>query len=211
MDDQAETVLLRLMRGSGLEGLSGMEPLRALDAKNNILLVRPLLRWARRAETEKYCHERGAAFRTDAMNNDESFARVRVRKQLLPLMQTFNERAVEALARTAQLLRDDAEALQAQAQELLKDASGDETSGIVSLRVNVLERASRSVRRRALRQWLAGARGDLRRLELVHLVAVEKLVFGERGGRIAELPGAGYVERRRGHLFFHAEKVEKGD
>jgi tRNA(Ile)-lysidine synthase len=217
MDDQAETVLLRLMRGSGAEGLGGMLPVRVLEVEKNILLVRPLVRWARRAETVKYCQARGVAFSVDAMNEDESFARVRVRKQLLPLMRTFNGRAVEALARTSELLRADAEALHAAAQELLEAASdeaasGDENiSGNISLRVNVLASANTSVRRRALRLWLARARGDLRRLELAHLAAVEKLVFGERGGRIAELPGAGYVLRKRDRLFFHAEKVEKGD
>ncbi len=211
MDDQAETVLLRLMRGSGAEGLSGMSPVRVLDGEKNILLVRPLLSWARRAGTVKYCQARGVAFSVDAMNEDESFARVRVRKQLLPLMQTFNRRAVEALARTSELLRADAEALHAAAHELLKAASDEDSCGVVSLRVNVLVSASDSVRRRALRQWLARVRGDLRRLELVHLRAVEKLIYGERGGRIAELPGGCCVERKRGHLLFHAEKVEKGE
>lgn len=210
MDDQAETLLLRLMRGSGAEGLGGMEPVRQLQEETNVLLARPLLRWARRAQTEKYCHERGAAFRVDALNEDESFARVRVRRQLLPLMQTFNGRAVEALARTAELLRADASALRAAARELLEAASDEEeTSGVASLHVNVLAGADQAVRRRALRLWLASARGDLRRLELAHLVAVERLVFGTRGGRVAELPGTGSVLRKRGRLFFHTEKVEK--
>jgi tRNA(Ile)-lysidine synthase len=211
MDDQAETLLLRLMRGSGAEGLGGMEPTRQLHEETSVLLARPLLRWARRALTEKYCHERGAAFRVDALNEDESFARVRVRRHLLPLMQTFNGRAVEALARTAELLRADASALRAAARELLEAASDveEETSGAASLHVNVLAGADQAVRRRALRLWLASARGDLRRLELAHLVAVEKLVFGTRGGRVAELPGAGSVLRKRGRLFFHTEKVEK--
>jgi tRNA(Ile)-lysidine synthase len=211
MDDQAETVLLRLMRGSGLDGLSGIEPVRALDKEKNVLLVRPLLGWARRAETEKYCHARGVTFRTDAMNDNEQFARVRVRKQLLPLMRDFNGRIVEALSRTGELLREDSAALQAAAAELLDAATEKATSGDVSLRVNVLASAPVAVRRRALRECVARVRGDLRRLESVHLLAIEKLLFGERGGRVAELPGGAWVERRRGKLFFHAEKVEKGE
>ncbi len=211
MDDQAETVLLRLMRGSGLDGLSGIEPVRALDKEKNVSLVRPLLRWARRAETEKYCHARGVTFRTDAMNADERFARVRVRRQLLPLMQTFNGRIVEALSRTAGLLKSDAKALQLAAAELLDAATEKATSGVPSLRVNVLASAPVAVRRRALREWIARVRGDLRRLESVHLLAIEKLVFGERGGRVAELPGRAWVERRRDRLFFHTEIVEKGE
>jgi tRNA(Ile)-lysidine synthase len=207
MDDQAETVLLRLMRGSGVDGLGGIEPVRVLDREKNILLVRPLLRWAGRAQTEDYCRARGMDFRVDEMNADETFARVRVRKQLLPLMQTFNGRIIETLSRTAGLLREDASALRLAADELLKAASDE---SIDTLNVKALASAESSVRRRALRQWLARMRGDTRRLELVHLMEVEKLVFGERGGRIAELPGGSRVERRRGQLYFHVEKEDSG-
>ncbi|HEX8294546.1 MAG TPA: tRNA lysidine(34) synthetase TilS, partial [Pyrinomonadaceae bacterium] len=105
LDDQAETVLLRLLRGSGAEGLGGMAAERPLEAGGEVYLRRPLLTWARRAETEGYCRERGVEPRADEMNRDERFARVRVRHRLLPLLETFNPRAAEALARTASLLR----------------------------------------------------------------------------------------------------------
>jgi tRNA(Ile)-lysidine synthase len=208
LDDQAETVLLRLLRGSGAEGLSGIEPVRALVAKGEIQLARPLVGWARRALTEKYCRERGVEFRVDAMNVDERFSRVRVRHQLLPLLESFNPRVVEALSRTAELLREDASALNAAAEELLSLASEEEKNALsekgasipASLSVDVLGCASVAVRRRALRLWLGRGRGDLRRLELVHLAGVEKLLKGERGGRVAELPGDCFVERRRGRI-----------
>lgn len=211
MDDQAETVLLRLMRGSGVEGLGGIKPVRALDDEKKILLVRPLLRWARRAETEGYCRMRGIEFRTDVMNDDTHFARVRVRKQLLPLMQTFNGRVIEALSRTSGLLQQDATALQSQAQKLLQEAAVESDNQPVALSINVLANAGASVRRRALRQWLTRVRGDVRRLELVHLAAVDRLVFGERGGRKAELPGGSYVERSRGQLVFHSGNFRPND
>jgi tRNA(Ile)-lysidine synthase len=209
MDDQAETVLLRLLRGSGAEGLGGMEPTRALAP--GILLARPMLGWARRAETEKYCRERGAEFRSDEMNEDEGFARVRVRRKLLPLMESFNPRAVLAIARAAELLREDASALRDAAGELLRAAGEEEGDGggaasvTGSLSVDVLRSAPAALRRRALRLWLTKGRGDLRRVEMVHLLGVEKLLAGERGGRRAELPGGGYVELRRGRLRFHVK------
>jgi tRNA(Ile)-lysidine synthase len=213
MDDQAETVLLRLLRGSGSEGLSGMDAVRALTASSDILLARPLLGWARRAETEKYCRERGVEFRTDEMNEDERFARVRVRRRLLPLMAEFNPRVVESLARMAELLRGDGAVLKMAAGELLeaarekeKAAGGTFASVAGSLSVNMLARAPHAVRRRALRLWIAEGRGSLRRLELVHLLGVEKLLAGERGGRIAELPGGSFVERRRGRLWLHVKR-----
>jgi tRNA(Ile)-lysidine synthase len=220
MDDQAETVLLRLLRGSGAEGLGGMKAVRALGARSEVRLARPLLRWARREETENFCKARGVEARRDAMNEDESFARVRVRRRLLPLMLTFNPRAVEALARAAELLREDAETLNAAARELLEAAGTRElgqrgsegesaseggVSGVAALDVKVLLSAPPALRRRALRLWLGRGRGDLRRLELAHLLGVEKLLEGERGGRVAELPGGSFVERRRGRLTFHAK------
>lgn len=206
MDDQAETVLLRLLRGSGAEGLGGIEPVRLLDAESDVLLARPLLSWARRAETVEYCRSRSVEFRADEMNEDEAFARVRVRKRLLPLLQGFNARVVEALARTAQLLREDARVLDGLAAILLKEARDGCAAGRDGLSVAVLANASVGLRRRALRRWLASERGDLRRLEMVHLVSVERLLSGERGGRTVELPGGGKVSRRKGCLFFHAKR-----
>ncbi|HEX8686311.1 MAG TPA: tRNA lysidine(34) synthetase TilS, partial [Pyrinomonadaceae bacterium] len=129
LDDQAETVLLRLLRGSGAEGLSGMAAERPLDARGEaggggeVFLRRPLLAWARRADTEGYCRERGVEPRADEMNEDERYARVRVRRRLLPLLETFNPRVREALARTAELLRADAAALDEAAARLLEEAA----------------------------------------------------------------------------------------
>ena len=233
LDDQAETMLLALLRGAGPGGLGGMSPARTLDGgEPPVSLVRPLLAWARRADTEDYCRARGVEWRADASNDDEQFARVRVRRKLMPLLETFNPRAAHALARTAGLLRADAAALDAAAARLLEAASdgraepsargaeqitpdarsvGGDTRSVgggarpvaAPLRVEVLAGAPPALRGRAIRLWLARGRGDLRRLESVHVAAVERLLSGERGGRVAELPGGATVERRRHWLFFH--------
>ena len=205
IDDQAETVLLRLLRGSGADGLAGMAPVRSLDSTSHVLLVRPLISWAKRTNTEGYCRRREVEFRRDAMNEDERFARVRVRKQLLPLLQSFNGQIVEGLARTAELLRDDINVLNDEAATLLRQASLSEPGNKAGtstplLDVEVLARAPAAIRRRALRRWIASGRGDLRGLERVHLLGVEKLLEGNRGGRVAELPGAASVRRQRGWL-----------
>lgn len=213
LDDQAETILLRLLRGSAAEGLSGILPVRFLTPNSDLQLVRPLLSWARRSETEEYCRLRQVDFRVDEMNDDQAFSRVRVRKQLLPLMKSFNPRIVDALNRTAALLNEDAAALSAAARQLLDSASQTSRqtneTGVPSLSVDVLFAAPAALRRRALREWIFAARGDLRRLEMVHLVAVERLLAGERGGRVAELPGGMKVTRRRGMLELSAKGLIK--
>ena len=211
MDDQAETVLLRLMRGSGGFGLGGMDAMRPLAKNSSVKLVRPLL-WARRIETEDYCRLRKTEFLSDEMNDDQAFARVRVRKQLLPLMQSFNNRVVEALSRTATQLREDGAVLFNDSGALLRravvsnDESGDESETTTpALDVKVLANAPPALRRRALREWLSEARGSARRLEMVHLLAVEKLLEGNAGGRVVELPRGGRVKRRQNRLEFEFE------
>ncbi|HEV7798699.1 MAG TPA: tRNA lysidine(34) synthetase TilS [Pyrinomonadaceae bacterium] len=233
LDDQAETILLRLLRGSAAEGLSGTPSIRTLQRGSKVKLIRPLLTWARRRDTEGYCRLRDVDFRFDEMNDDETFSRVRIRKQLLPLMKSFNNRVVEALSRTASLLHEDAVALAAEANRLLELAAQNPEkprSPIIregsvprqskalanarasawvathgetnspSLSVSVLLQSPAAVRRRALREWILQSRGNLNRVEMVHLVAVEKLLSGERGGRVAELPDGMMVTRRRGML-----------
>lgn len=203
MDDQAETVLLNLLRGSGTDGMSGMEPVRPLNVAGKKMLARPLLAWAHRRETEGFCRARGIDFRHDAMNEDEAFARVRVRRQLLPMLRSFNPRITEALGRTAELLRDDSRALDSAAQRLL-ELSTDNRAKRHQLRTDLIADVPPALRRRALRLWLVQRRGNLRRLELSHVRAVENLVTQNRGGRTIELPGGSTVSRKSGLLTFTA-------
>ncbi|HXL80081.1 MAG TPA: tRNA lysidine(34) synthetase TilS [Pyrinomonadaceae bacterium] len=202
LDDQAETVLLRLLRGSAAEGLCGTLSVRNIKDGSPVKVARPLVSWVRRSDTEDYCRVLGVEFRVDEMNDDETFSRVKVRKQLLPLMESFNNRIVEALSRTASLLGEDATVLSDQAGKLLKLALGDPTNKqpnnietrLPALNVKVLLQAPAALRRRALRQWLADGRGNLKRLEMSHLLAVEKLLTS-RGGKVVELPGSFRVMR----------------
>ena len=205
LDDQAETILLNLLRGSGAAGLSGIDVVRPIRAGSKILLARPLLSWARRANTEGYCGERSIDFRIDQMNADEKFARVRMRKRLLPMMKEFNPRLVESIARAAELLREDNVALEGAAARLLQLSVNERDKGKQTnrpLRADLLRLAPPALRRRALRQWIASCRGDLRRLEYTHIISIEKLIFNTRSGRVIELPGGGSIVRKAG-LFFY--------
>jgi tRNA(Ile)-lysidine synthase len=213
LNDQAETVLLRLLRGSGAEGLAGIEPVRRFAPGVDFHLARPLVTWARRRDTENYCQQKQTDFRVDTMNDDEQFARVRVRRQLVPLMETFNLKIVEALARTAELSRDDLAVLNQSAAALLQKAvwqgsANKSETNVPRLDVSVLANAPPALRRRALRQWICQARGDLRRFELVHIVGVEALLEGDRGGRVAELPGGARILRKRGWLELVKNKLD---
>lgn len=180
-DDQAETVLMALLRGSGAEGLRGIAPVRPLDDK--VSLVRPLLD-VTRAEVLEHGRQYGLEFRTDSSNFSANLTRNRVRHELLPLLRTFNPRAGEALVRTAELLTQDEDYLQQAAAALLIQGVQDE-----ALDIPTLLNAPVALRRRALRLWLRARLGSLRRIEAAHIAAIEKLLTQSQSGRGIKLPG----------------------
>jgi tRNA(Ile)-lysidine synthetase-like protein len=194
LDDQAETFLINLLRGGGRAGLSGMpavtENFVTGPAAGGFRLVRPLLNRTRRSDTEKYCADFGIAFRTDPMNSDPGFTRVRVRQQLIPLLATFNPKAVESIARAARLIA---------APPGPADPSFDSDPRIADLaRLEQPERFER------IRGWLALKRGHLRGIGLKQIEAVDSLALSRKSGREAELPGGARVIKRAGGLIFRA-------
>lgn len=199
VNDQAETFLLNLIRGSGMQGLAGMRPIRPMKStgpdRSEIVLVRPLLTWAHRRDTEAFCHYLAISYRYDTMNEDESFKRVRIRKVLIPLLEDFNPRIIDRLAETAGLLQQDhLESNQSQADKLALSA---------------LRKLTQTDLYRTLRAWIEANRGDLRQIELKHIRAIERLVQSEKSGKTAELPGGEAVVKMSGRLTFRKNKVEK--
>jgi tRNA(Ile)-lysidine synthase len=119
LDDQAETVLHRLIRGSGLRGLRGIAPFRELVP--GVRLVRPLLTVSRR-EVIEYLHAIGQAWREDETNRDPAFTRNRIRYELLPLLRTFNPGIADVLGRLACQAEETFAEIEAAATELLRAA-----------------------------------------------------------------------------------------
>jgi tRNA(Ile)-lysidine synthase len=206
MDDQAETFLLRLIRGSGPDGLGAMKSVRVLNEGKDAVLVRPLLGWARRGDTEGFCRLQKVKYRDDPMNRDEAFLRVRVRKQVLPLLQNINPRIVPNLAKMAAVLQEEADASNFAARGHLADAVGVNKD---TLSVKYLVSLPGAVRKRVLRLWLNDLRGDLRRLDMKHFAALERLLLSGTGGKEVELPGGERVSLSKGRLIFKKTKVEK--
>lgn len=185
-DDQAETVLLGLGRGSGPRSVAGMKP---LDPPWG----RPLLD-VPRSVTRQACEELGIEPWEDPHNADPRFTRVRLRAEVLPLLEdVLNGGVSAALARTAAQVREDLQALDVLAADLLAGAA--EGPG---LRVEALAGQPAALRRRALRRWLlqAGARD----LSDGHLRSVDALVVRWRGQGGVWLPGSLVVDRSHGRL-----------
>ena len=195
INDQAETFLFNLVRGSGPDGLAAMPPVREMG--DGLVLARPLLRWARRRETEEFCSVMRVMPRRDAMNEDPAFTRVRIRKEVIPLLAELNPKVVEAIAQAADLL------------------ASRPDPGIASKAVDlaIAELASRedAAVRAIVREWLRTERGNLRGLTLKHIEGVVRLVKSRKSGRVAELPGDGRVVKRGGRLIFESGEGAEDD
>jgi len=211
INDQAETFLLNLIRGSGPDGLGGMKSMRPLEveiernedgetpvlpfASSHLLLVRPLLNWAKRIDTEAFCRDLSVEYRYDTMNEDTAFKRVRIRKVLLPLLEDMNPKIIETLANTAKLMQNHAAA---------RNHSVPASELILSEIKTLAERELFDT----IRSWLKQHRGTTRRLELKHVRAIERLIFSEKSGKTAELPGGAKVIKSNGKLIYDENKVE---
>jgi tRNA(Ile)-lysidine synthase len=185
-DDQAETVLLGLARGSGPRSIAGMRPWRAPWG-------RPLL-GVTRADTEAAARAAGLEPWRDPHNADPAFTRVRVRREVLPLMEEVLGGGVrDALARTAELMSDDLSALDAIAADALDRArAGD------ALLVGSVAQLPAGVRRRVLRSWLASVGSGA--LTHDHLTRLDRQLTDPHGPAQVRVPGGLEVWRRGGTL-----------
>ena len=191
-DDQAETVLLGLARGSGTRSLSGM------SVENGIYL-RPLLQITRE-ETVMACSELGIEPWNDPHNGNTEFSRVRVRTEVLPLMEEKLGPGISvALARSASILRDDADALDEIAQSEIS------SSDLSNLDCEHLAGLARAIRSRVLRAALYAVGAPTGSITADHLAAVEALVTSWHGQGQVSLPGGVKVERISGRLSLLAQ------
>ena len=191
LNDQAETALLGLARGSGARSLSGM-------ATQNNLFVRPLLKITRQM-SEAACTEAGIDFWSDPHNQDLKFARVRVRKNVLPtLEENLGPGITEALVRTADLLREDADALDGFANEFFAQVDSK------NLEINDLERLPKAIRSRVLRLAIYQAGAPSGSLTAEHIEAAEALISNWHGQKEVSLPGNVKLLRNSGRIVLSA-------
>ncbi|MDF6020287.1 tRNA lysidine(34) synthetase TilS [Streptomyces sp. JH34] len=191
-DDQAETVLLGLARGSGIRSLSGMAAASGPAGRYR----RPLLQLDRQT-ARKACLVQSIPVWDDPHNIDPAYTRSRLRHEGLPALEkALGKGVVEALARTAQLSRDDADALDTWAAEAARSVL-DDAGHLECVKLSVLPPA---VRRRVLRRAVIDAGSPAGSLFARHIEEVDRLITGWRGQGAINLPGRVEVRRQGGRL-----------
>lgn len=199
LDDQAETVLLGLARGSGGKSLHGMAPVAGP-------LLRPLL-GIRRTATHQACADMGLEPWQDPHNHDPKYTRVRVRDRVLPMLEDeLGPGISEALARTATTLREDAETLDELALEWAREIIDENEDGRISLDVGGLVTQPPALRQRICR--IVAEQGFGVSLSRRHTMAVAALATEWHGQGPVDLPGI-RVERERGRILFGAAEAHE--
>jgi len=202
LDDQAETVLMRLIRGSGTGGLRGIPPKRPLDGA---MIIRPLIEcW--RKDVEGYLSARKVRAREDVTNRMKKFLRNRVRHELMEYLKKYNPNIKEVLARSAQNLMYDYEALSAAVDKAYRKCARMK-GGSVIVDIGRMSGMPAGLRRGILRKAIGSSRGSLRDLDYSHIEDIEKMA-GPSGKRAVDLPGKARAIRSGDFMVFSMVKDE---
>lgn len=183
-DDNAETLLFRMARGSGIRGLAGMRPKRPFVEGAEI--IRPLLSVLRQ-DIEQYLNQAGQEYRTDSSNLDLSYSRNRIRHQVLPQLTRVNAQAVSHINQSARLLGQMADYLREQGGALAAECCRWEGAGDCFLNAEALEGCPKLLQSEVVYRVLEAVSGSGRDIGAVHVAAVEEL-FSRQVGRSVDLP-----------------------
>jgi tRNA(Ile)-lysidine synthase len=189
-DDQAETVLLRLIRGAGLDGLSAMVPATRLE---DVVVVRPLLH-VRRAALRDYLTSIDQPWREDETNATDAYLRNRIRSEVMPILESLAPSAVDVISRTAQLAGEAQGLIEALAWDLLDEAAISRSPGRITMNRSVLQVAAPIVCGETFRQIVLQMGGSTESTDFERTRAAVRAVQGQAGGKTIQL-GRGLLLR----------------
>ncbi|MFC1915017.1 tRNA lysidine(34) synthetase TilS [Chloroflexota bacterium] len=185
-DDHIETILMHLIRGTGIRGLRGLQPVsRWPSPDNNLTIVRPLLA-VNREETVNYCQHHQLKPRTDTSNRSLSPLRNRIRQQLLPLLRSYNPRVAEALIRTARIAGDDIDLLDGESNRLWHEIAQKQGNTIILDKEKFLE-SPPARQRHLLRMSIEKLSGNLKDIEAHHTAEIIA-ALNKPAGKMLNLP-----------------------
>ena len=198
-DDQVETILMHLLRGTGLSGLKGMLPLSLLpEFDAEIPLIRPILHlW--RSDTEAYCRQNMLEFVVDASNIDQSYFRNKLRHSLIPDLETYNPQFKKALLRMSLSLQDDHEMLSSLIDLAWEDAVVEQNEGFIAFSSAVMEKSTAGMRRNLFKRTMQKLRPGSRDVDFNVLNLAERSISskadaqGVSPSRMLDLTGGLYL------------------
>lgn len=207
-DDNAELILMRLLRGSGPSGLAGMPVMRlAIEITRPVMVIRPLLE-IRRETILAFLADIEAEYVIDSSNKDHRFLRNHIRHHLIPhLEKRYNPDIVENLKRLSDILRTEEDWLTALIRKELRNCTISESPGLLEMTTEGFEKLHTAQQRRLLRSAIRMSKGDLERIRHCHVEALRELALG--GGKPAQLdfPDRLRVSRAGRRLRFSVETV----
>lgn len=200
-DDQVETILMRILRGSGLRGLAGVSPKRK---EGSFEVIRPLI-FCRKAELLAFLKENKVSYCTDKTNAARLYARNRVRHDLLPALETFNPGARQALLSLQAVAGESQDFLDRAAERAIKRCRAGRP-GRPSLKVAALRRLHPAVMREIFLRAIAESKGDLKKITQEHVESLVCLAAAQAGPLEAHLPDGLTVRRKASELVFDTRR-----
>lgn len=179
-DDQIETFIIRLIKGAGSEGLSGIPVKRGK-------YIRPLLD-VNRDEIERYCEAKGIKYRLDTSNWDTSILRNKVRHELIPTLLDYNPSIAENIVRIMDILKEEQLELEIESRDRYRVLARKEES-VVKLPLDQLKKLSPAMLRRLIRQGIETVKGNLRDVEFKHIEEVTRFIKRKSPRLGLDLPG----------------------
>jgi len=199
LDDQAETIIMRLIKGSSLKGMVGISPVRR---EGETKVVRPLFELEKK-EIEKYLDERGAAYRIDSTNVEPVYFRNIVRQEIIPFLEKYNPRLKRVLFSLAEHLREDFEFIREAKDGLKFKVQGLKGSaGSLEIKLKDLVIQPRALQKEILRDALEKSGGKVKRLTFRHWKEMEQFIQHKRKGNSIDLPGDIRVTRTATSILF---------
>jgi len=192
LEDQAETVLMRILRGTGLYGLSGILPKRSI---NSLEVIRPLIE-TKRNQIEAYLKEKRIKPRLDSSNLEDIYFRNKIRNRLIPLLEKeYSPNIKELLANLAENSGSDYRLLNKLAASLKKGKA-------TSFNLKSMKKLDIAIRRMLFRRAIAKLQGDTRRISFRHINEIEDLALNRPLNSIVDVPGGISVAKRKSLVFY---------
>ncbi|MBI5144176.1 MAG: tRNA lysidine(34) synthetase TilS [Candidatus Omnitrophica bacterium] len=196
LDDQAETILMRLIKGASLKGMVGISPVRE---ESGLKIIRPLLE-LEKEEIKEYLDEKHIEYRIDRTNLESVYFRNVVRSDIIPFLERYNPRLKRVLSNLAEHLREDFKFIEEERSRAKRHISCQEGRVELSLKDIVIQ--PKAIQKEILRDALEMAGGELKRLSFRHWKEMEHLIGHKRKGNSIDLPGGIRITRTDKALAF---------